>query len=334
MGRAARLKKNRLFCKDFSNRRFKKYSNYQPPEDIVNDLRRFLENTHKVQQEIILHDFSLLRTLLAGYVLDSDPNIPVFALDSKLLELLQQTEIPENLYNFPKVVNNAIFLFPMKTIIDPETGGYISFVIVRDVDSVETNNGDNDFKDFLDKVFDRRQLPPIVWATKGQRVITIYGLSNHNSTLHSITSTVSLDNQGNLIRDNDLKNKYNIDLIPAKDPKVVRKTMNIVLQCLLYLSTQTNEKNYTTKSSINSPNTSVKCTHIVEDFRWVYQKEQKVNKSTNHGNSGQEQVTNTHASPITHWRRGHWRNQPCGEKLQDSKIIWIQPTLINANVGE
>lgn len=40
---------------------------------------------------------------------------------------------------------------------------------------------------------------------------------------------------------------------------------------------------------------------------------------------------NNHTSPITHWRRGHWRNQPCGEKLQDSKIIWIQPTLINPN---
>lgn len=38
----------------------------------------------------------------------------------------------------------------------------------------------------------------------------------------------------------------------------------------------------------------------------------------------------THESPITHWRRGHWRNQPCGEKLQNSKLIWIQPTLINA----
>jgi hypothetical protein len=42
-----------------------------------------------------------------------------------------------------------------------------------------------------------------------------------------------------------------------------------------------------------------------------------------------QSTTGKHESPITHWRRGHWRNQPCGEKLQDSKIIWIQPTLIN-----
>jgi hypothetical protein len=31
----------------------------------------------------------------------------------------------------------------------------------------------------------------------------------------------------------------------------------------------------------------------------------------------------------THWRRGHWRNQPYGERLSLRKIIWIQPTLIS-----
>jgi len=38
----------------------------------------------------------------------------------------------------------------------------------------------------------------------------------------------------------------------------------------------------------------------------------------------------THDSPITHWRRGHWRNHRCGKQLQDTKLIWIKPVLINA----
>ena len=37
-----------------------------------------------------------------------------------------------------------------------------------------------------------------------------------------------------------------------------------------------------------------------------------------------------HASPATHWRRGHWRNQPHGPGRQMQRPIWIQPTLINA----
>lgn len=37
----------------------------------------------------------------------------------------------------------------------------------------------------------------------------------------------------------------------------------------------------------------------------------------------------THASPITHWRRGHWRRQPHGPGRNQSKMIWIQPMLID-----
>lgn len=29
-----------------------------------------------------------------------------------------------------------------------------------------------------------------------------------------------------------------------------------------------------------------------------------------------------------HWRRGHWRNQACGQGLQDRKLIWIMPVLV------
>jgi hypothetical protein len=38
----------------------------------------------------------------------------------------------------------------------------------------------------------------------------------------------------------------------------------------------------------------------------------------------------THASPRLHWRRGHMRNQPYGEKLTLRKLLWIEPVLVNA----
>jgi len=31
-----------------------------------------------------------------------------------------------------------------------------------------------------------------------------------------------------------------------------------------------------------------------------------------------------------HWRRGHFRRLPCGERLRDSRIGWIRPTLVKA----
>jgi hypothetical protein len=38
----------------------------------------------------------------------------------------------------------------------------------------------------------------------------------------------------------------------------------------------------------------------------------------------------THASPRMHWRRGHFRNQHFGKLNAETKIIWLEPTLVNA----
>ena len=38
----------------------------------------------------------------------------------------------------------------------------------------------------------------------------------------------------------------------------------------------------------------------------------------------------THASPRTHWRRGHWRQQPVGARKDPKhKTIWVEPVLVN-----
>jgi hypothetical protein len=57
--------------------------------------------------------------------------------------------------------------------------------------------------------------------------------------------------------------------------------------------------------------------------RWIGKNftRQKRNPSSNPTPSG--------ITMATHWRRGHWRQQVCGEKWQQRKLQWIQPTLIN-----
>lgn len=42
----------------------------------------------------------------------------------------------------------------------------------------------------------------------------------------------------------------------------------------------------------------------------------------------------THAAPRMHWRRGHFRLQRFGVGLGEEKIIWIEPTLINARLAD
>ena len=40
------------------------------------------------------------------------------------------------------------------------------------------------------------------------------------------------------------------------------------------------------------------------------------------------------SSPRMHWRRGHWRDQPCGPGWRARKHIWLEPTLVNAPVED
>lgn len=42
-----------------------------------------------------------------------------------------------------------------------------------------------------------------------------------------------------------------------------------------------------------------------------------------------EATAGSHASPRMHWRRGHFRHQPFGYQLAQTKVIWIEPMLIN-----
>lgn len=57
--------------------------------------------------------------------------------------------------------------------------------------------------------------------------------------------------------------------------------------------------------------------------RWIGAENFRVKTTTTPAGVG------THASPTTHWRRGHWRRTPVGEGGKDRKVSWIQPTLVN-----
>jgi hypothetical protein len=40
--------------------------------------------------------------------------------------------------------------------------------------------------------------------------------------------------------------------------------------------------------------------------------------------------TGHHSSPATHWRRGHWRQQACGQGYEQRKLVWIRPAIVNS----
>jgi hypothetical protein len=47
--------------------------------------------------------------------------------------------------------------------------------------------------------------------------------------------------------------------------------------------------------------------------------------------SSDNHLKGTHASPQFHWRKGHWRNQPCGPLRAERILLWIEPMAVGGH---
>lgn len=123
--------------------------------------------------------------------------------------------------------------------------------------------------------------------------------------------------------------------------KLLDNTLNLVVNCLLYLSQPKERKDIEFKLPNGLPGNldkklsfakTPKDIKKVEDtfsqlgFTKIYYVGQSFKRTHQQMLSG--------VTLQTHWRRGHWRNQKFGENLNQSKMIWILPTIVNSDKGE
>lgn len=282
-----------------------------------------------------------------------DPYFPVYALSEELTNSLWNTDykklgdlkkpfnqclllIPNNLLEVPYINNTGIKISET----DGNTPDQLRWLLIKVVEKDEyvesffSEEAENKLFNFVGvhmkavhtenfKIEDTT----IQWIS--------YPVNNNNFSLLRYYNVLMPDNDDfeqninsdavNVITDGFAYQQQSIQLAG-----IINKRIScFVLNFILYLNYK---KSNTASININSSQRHIDGKDLknreLETFRFldITGEEKKENKSY--------KETAIHASPITHWRRGHWRNQPCGEKLQDSKIIWIQPTLINANVGE
>lgn len=117
----------------------------------------------------------------------------------------------------------------------------------------------------------------------------------------------------------------------------VDKTIRVLINSLLFLSQPKDKIDKKEEYPINLPfNFNRKFS-----FSKTSKEKQKIDRKINEsgfskidfiGFSDYKRNNNTEkglGSKSTHWRRGHWRNQPYGIGLENKRVIWIKPTLIN-----
>lgn len=123
-----------------------------------------------------------------------------------------------------------------------------------------------------------------------------------------------------------------------EDYKRLKDNLNLIINCIIYISSDKPdiEKEYRAgipshlNDRIKKANTNRKKEVLEQELtKFGYTKINLIGKSYKRIASESSLTT---INP--HWRRGHWRNQPFGTELKESKLIWIKPTIVNKEKGE
>lgn len=272
----------------------------------------------------------------------------IFHFSENITELLKETDILDTDLSLIKL---------------PYTSFYIDLSVAK-IPFVE--NGDV----FIEGAFIRDEHDDGDKGNSFQRAINIDFVSNEyiekywtiNKDLdwdidrgfHSIC--LFLDQNDNLITINDAV-KFNKDHFVgnpvvedrSEDIKIdlylihkqfVDRTINFIINCLFYLTTKdadvkekyTNDLPVHLKTKLEKANTRNKKENATSEIlKFGFTKIKYVGQNL--------QITRKNGSVsdkelATHWRRGHWRNQKFGLNLNESKLLWIMPTIVNKEKGK
>lgn len=123
--------------------------------------------------------------------------------------------------------------------------------------------------------------------------------------------------------------------------ELLKNTINLVINCMLYLSQPKEKIDIEEKYPSNLPNNfdkKIKFAKTVKEQKKLDEKIEKLGftkvKYLGQAFRRDNQNLFSNSSVQSHWRRGHWRNQKYGEKLSLRKTIWIMPTIVNQEKGQ
>jgi hypothetical protein len=142
-------------------------------------------------------------------------------------------------------------------------------------------------------------------------------------------------------KDNDTEvSDYDLDFYNST-VELLTNTINLVINCMLYLSQPKENFDIEEKYPSNLPHNFDKKLKFAKTAKEQKKLDVKIDKLgfTKIKYVGQSfrrnnQILFSDPSVQSHWRRGHWRNQKYGEKLSLRKTIWIMPIIVNQEKGQ
>lgn len=319
-------KKFQVFCRGKEVPFYKDEGNWGTKLDMGN-----VSEKESIKRAFVLQEFY-------GWKSWKEKGRNIFNFSSILIELLKETDILDidiSLIKLP-YSNYFIDLSSAKIPFEKEGTEYIEGVYI----SEEIGNG-IDFErvitlDFVGDYIDKYWYINIDLDWDFDRGFHSYSLFlDKKDNLKTIKDAVTFDKDGfvgsAMVDDRDDDTKIDLYLIHSQ---FVDRTINLIINCLLYLTTKDKdiEEKYPDdlpihlKANLEKANTKRKkeiANNEIINFGFTRIKYVGNNLKRNRKNE------NSLGETSIHWRRGHWRNQKFGKDLNENKLIWIMPTLVN-----
>lgn len=241
---------------------------------------------------------------------------PVFALNKNLAEAFLNSDPPKNVSNINPFALGGVLLLPQGLLKNPD-GNELQYLCFRFVKA----------KQVLTNTILGMPIDSIYPPFNQIRCCSLLGISAYcfdffadRDETHEVGDTDSNDFYPSIasgISDKDAETRF------------TSQVKNLLLQTFLYMQFKTSDLPMASNATQGFSRYEQKSASVKPLTPIVIGQDYKIKKETipdrDRTSSG------THASPIAHWRRGHYRQQAIGSRDNKShKTIWIEPIFVQA----
>lgn len=235
---------------------------------------------------------------------------PAFWLTRDLQNALLQTDIPEHVPGMKRVIPCGMLFLPSNSDLISPDGEPVHVI-------------------FFSHLLKGEEFS---YTLAGQKLLTHvendcvqWGTVMVSGTLYAANLGVDRDKGLNL-GTNDYRGMITAEINISEEDKFLQQVGSLVLQVLLILQTRPDLVEEVTPLGFGGTKKQGgrKDQEALLRPRWI-------GKTYRIRRESSTSAMDTHASPRTHWRRGHHKRVPVGERSKgERKWVWIEPTLVNS----
>lgn len=297
----------------FLQKKHRHYSGYYPWEFVASGLAITLGTAHRMPWEEM--DFASRSASELAWFFERE-EFPVYYLERNLFEAFQLSDLPSAIYAMRRVVPRGILVLPSRSGLqtpDNTTLGWLAFHHILAGDCFGSIRFGDDVINYLKPA----EVNKLMWMS------LIRG-ATYVSTMELTPDQDGLPRSGK-IEMSPTAGYYDRNTDPDTEQGFLRTVDAIALQTILYLQTYPEDLETASGKKLARKPAQAKGSRKFEPL-WIgrdYIRSMPAQAKGGH-----------HASPRSHWRRGHWRRVATGEGRKDREWRWIQPCLIKGGSGE